>query len=124
MKAVWAGFSLGAALMMSAPVFAATYSVTGSCVDPTPTGAGYTPAYDWEVRVNWGTSVPTNDSPTCAISTTVTAIAGQTIEARVRNKNTQGPIVGTWTAWYSAVAPVVVVTPQGITGVVITVSPQ
>lgn len=74
MKTVWTGLALGTALMMSAPVFSATYSVTGSCIDQTPTCEGYTPAYYCEVLVNGGASVPTNDSTTCAITTTVTSV--------------------------------------------------
>lgn len=61
MKTIWTGLVLSATLIVSVTAFAATYSVTGSCIDPTPTVAWYTPAYDWEVRVNGVASVPTNE---------------------------------------------------------------
>ena len=34
------------------------------------------------------------------------------------------PITGTWTTWFTATAPNIPTTPQALTGVVITVTPQ
>lgn len=115
---------LSALLSLSLSAQAATYSVSGSCIDPTPVGAEYTPRYDWEVKVNAGTATPYNDLTTCALSATITANPTDTIAVRVRNRNTQGPLIGTWTTWFTATAPSIPTPPAALTGVVITVTPQ
>ena len=115
---------LGLSALLSGSAYAATYAVSGSCTDPTPAGAEYTPRYDWEVRVNAGTVTPYNDLTACALAATVTANPTETIAIRVRNRNTQGPLIGAWTTWFTATAPNLPTPPAALTGVVITVTPQ
>ncbi len=86
-------------------VYADTYSMQVGWTDPTPTGAGYTPLYDVEYRVTpTGAVTQAYNLASAAYTTTVTANPGQTIEARVRNKNAQGSLVSNWSAWVIATA--------------------
>lgn len=111
-------------LMLPVYALAATYSVSGTWTDPTPSGPGYSPQYDAEHRVNGGAVTPIGNLPTPNFSTAITANEGDTIEVRVRNRNQQNEAVSAWSSWFAATAPVVPVTPLDPTGVVITVTPQ
>ena len=116
---------IGFVAIFSGAVFAADYSVTGAWTDDTPQpDPNYTPVYDVEWRVNGGASTAINDLPVPNFATTITANEGDTIEVRIRPENSQGPVTGAWTTWYVATAPGVPTTPAGISGVVITVTPQ
>jgi len=112
------------AIFFSLNASAANYSVHATWSDPTPTGPDYTASYEVEWKVNGGTVTPINALTTTSATWSVTANTGDNIEARVRAVNTQGPINGAWTIWYSALAPGVPTTPLVPTGVVITITPQ
>jgi hypothetical protein len=102
---------------------AANYNLSATWSDATPQN-NYTPTYDAEVRVAGGAATPIPGTAAKTLATTVVATPGDKIELRVRATNTIGPIVGPWSIWYAATAPVVPTTPLVPTGVVITITVQ
>jgi hypothetical protein len=103
---------------------AANYNVAVSWTDPTPASANYVAAFDVETRIAGGTAVRDAGVATTSFTKTVVANAGDKIEARVRARNTVGPIDGPWTVWFAATAPTAPTTPLAPTGVVITITVQ
>ena len=88
---------------LSAMASAATLVV--QWVDPTPTGPAYVAGYSAEYRVNGGAATTISGLTTPSINTTITAVAGNTVEARYRAINNvvpASPINGAWSAWYPA----------------------
>ena len=124
MKNVVLGIFALFVVIASVPALADSYTLTASCTDPTTPDPGYTPVYNFEYRVNGGTSTPVNNQATCAMSASVTAAAADTIDVRAQAYNTQGPIAGAWSNWVSATAPYQAVTPGQITTLTITVVHQ
>ena len=116
------------AILLLLPIlaFADTYQITAGWTDPTPPGTAYTPLYDVEYKVAAGAAIPVNDLPSPSYSNTVTATPGQTIEIRVRNKNSQGGLVSAWSVWAVATAqaqPTQPLDPTAITFTVVRTGP-
>jgi hypothetical protein len=102
--------------MFSLAAYADTYNLTAGCTDPLmagqqPDGSWYAPVYDWEWRVNGGTSTAVSDQPSCALAVAgMTAAPADTIEVRAAPRNTYDgcadpECTGPWTAWLAASAP-------------------
>ena len=84
---------------------AAAATLTASWTDPVAASASYTPAYSAEYRINGGAAMAVNGLATPALTQTITAVAGNTVELRYRASNVvvpSSPIHGPWTAWYTA----------------------
>ena len=74
-------------------------------VDPTPTGPAYVARYSAEYRVNGGASTQMTGLTSPSVNTTISAVAGNTVEVRYQAINDvvpSSPIAGSWSAWYSA----------------------
>jgi hypothetical protein len=92
-------------LLIPILAFADQYTASVGWTDPTPPGPLYTPKYDVELTNGAQVAVVTSDLATPAFSTTITAAPGDTVKFRVRERNTQGPMVGNWSAFIIATAP-------------------
>lgn len=74
-------------------------------VDPTPTGPAYVAGYSAEYRINGGTATSLTGLTSPSVNTTISAVAGNTVDVRYRAINNvvpSSPIAGSWSAWYSA----------------------
>ena len=111
------------ALFMFANIaFADTYSGVVTWTDSTPTSAQYTPAYNVEWRINGGTSTAVSNLAAHSYNWSFTTAPGNTVEVRVQNKNTQGPLLSAWSPWVQALAPIPPTLPADPSGVSFTVS--
>lgn len=74
-------------------------------IDPTPTGPAYVAGYSAEYRINGGTATSLTGLTSPSVNTTISAVAGNTVEVRYRASNNivpASPINGNWSAWYPA----------------------
>lgn len=96
-KAVFAAALLAASSVASAATLVVQWT------DPTPAGPAYVPAYSAEYRINGGAATPISGLTTPAVNTTITAVAGNTVEVRYRAVNVvvpANPLNGNFTPWY------------------------
>ena len=92
-------------LLFATSVSASAATLVVQWTDPTPAGPAYVPAYSAEYRINGGAATPISGLATPAISATIPAVAGNTVEVRYRAVNVvvpANPLNGNFTPWYVA----------------------
>ena len=110
------------ALLLPILAYADTYTGIVTWTDSTPLSAQYTPAYNVEWRINGGTSTAVSNLAAHSYNWSFTTAPGNTVEVRVQNKNTQGPLLSAWSPWVQALAPIPPTQPADPSGVSFTVS--
>ncbi len=93
------------AALLAASSFASAATLVVQWADPTPAGPAYVPAYSAEYRINGGVATLISGLATPAVNTTITAVAGNTVEVRYRAVNVvvpANPLNGNFTPWYVA----------------------
>jgi len=88
-------------------------------VAPTPPVPAYTPLYDVEVTngvlapvVTSGLVAPSFNKVNSPGTATIVAAPSTVIKVRFRERNTTGPMVGNWSAFMTATAPLAPVMPS------------
>ena len=110
------------ALWLPIMAFADTYSGDVTWQDNTPISAQYTPSYNVEWRINGGAVTAASNLPAHSYNWSFSTNPGDTVEVRVQNKNTQGPLLSAWSPCVQALAPVPPTVPSDPSGVSFTVS--